>query len=47
MAENERDREIRERKKITEDFEDIKSMLQQILIMNISRKDKETMNRKK
>ena len=47
MAETERDKEIKDRKRITEDYENTKTLLEQILFMNVTRKDKETMTRKK
>lgn len=47
MSDLDREKEIRERKKVTEDFEFTKTMLMQILDMNLSRKDKEIQNRKK
>lgn len=47
MAEMEKDKEIKERKKVTESLEGNKLILFSILQMNASRKDKEAENRLK
>ena len=46
MAEYEKDKEIRDRKALTEEFESTKVMVKEILFLNFGRKEKETNNRK-
>ena len=46
IADYEKDKEIIDRKNLTEEFESIKLMVKQILFLNSGRKEKETTARK-
>ena len=47
MAELQKDKEIKERKRLTEEFEQKKTMLEEIKKLNESRKEKQLANRRK